>query len=152
MEGNDNKCAYALARGVVLLLLYNLGIYYERLGGHLVTLYNIVCIFLKYVWVKKCVKMRIILFKNWKHVVKQLYQMRHWCFKHPRQFSFSNEVSFITLKKEKRKKKEANLVSNHYINLFTFFFSTQCTHYFSYGHISHHMYDVWWILGLSFTK
>ena len=28
--------------------------------------------FWKYMWVKKCVKMRVMLFKNWKHVFKHV--------------------------------------------------------------------------------
>ena len=30
--------------------------------------------FWKYVWVKKCVKIRVILFKNWKYVFKHMYR------------------------------------------------------------------------------
>ena len=30
----------------------------------------------KYMWVKKCVKIHVILFKNWKHVFKWVYQTR----------------------------------------------------------------------------
>ena len=30
--------------------------------------------FWKYVWVKKCVKKRVMLFKNWKHVFEFTYQ------------------------------------------------------------------------------
>ena len=28
----------------------------------------------KYIWMKKCIEMRIILFENWKHVFKIMYQ------------------------------------------------------------------------------
>ena len=28
----------------------------------------------KYVWIKKCVEMSVMLFKNWKHVFKHVYQ------------------------------------------------------------------------------
>ena len=42
--------------------------------------YLVVCLnnsfqfFWKYMWVKECVKIRLILFKNWKHVFKMVYQ------------------------------------------------------------------------------
>ena len=35
---------------------------------------NIVCIFWKYVWGKMCVKIRVILLKNWKMLLKMSYQ------------------------------------------------------------------------------
>ena len=35
---------------------------------------NVVCIFLKYVWVKKYMKICVILFKNWKYIAKMFYQ------------------------------------------------------------------------------
>ena len=35
---------------------------------------NVICIFWKYVWMKKCVKIRVMLFKNWKHTFKHIYQ------------------------------------------------------------------------------
>ena len=35
---------------------------------------NVVCIFLKYVWMKKYMKMCVILFKNWKYIAKIFYQ------------------------------------------------------------------------------
>ena len=35
---------------------------------------NVVCNFWKYMWVKKCVKIRIILFKHWKLLFKIYYQ------------------------------------------------------------------------------
>ena len=35
---------------------------------------NIICIFLKFMWIKKCVKIYIMLFKNLKYITKILYQ------------------------------------------------------------------------------
>ena len=40
---------------------------------------NVVCIFWKYVWVKKCLEIHVILFKNWKYVFKHMYQTDPYC-------------------------------------------------------------------------
>ena len=40
-----------------------------------VCLNNSFLFFLKYVWVKKCMKIRVMLFKNWKRMFEMVYQI-----------------------------------------------------------------------------
>ena len=81
------------------------GLIYEKFEGYLVHVFKNICfIEWKYVWVKKWVKIRIILFKNRKYMFKHIYQtvflvFKRWCRKFTKELhsaSFKEWVKWLT--------------------------------------------------------